>query len=53
MIAALQVTLVSARRLKAMDRSGTSDPYARVSLDDKVIHKTRSMKKTLHPEWYV
>ncbi|KAI8376305.1 C2 domain-containing protein [Radiomyces spectabilis] len=47
----IHVTLSSARNLKAMDRSGTSDPYVRVRIGNKVVYKTKHIKKTLTPEW--
>lgn len=47
----MQVTILGARNLKAMDRGGTSDPYARVRIGSKVVHKTKHIKKTLTPEW--
>ncbi|KAI8333575.1 C2 domain-containing protein [Chlamydoabsidia padenii] len=47
----IQVALLGARNLKAMDRGGTSDPYARVRIGNKVVYKTKHIKKTLTPEW--
>ncbi|ORZ23286.1 C2 domain-containing protein [Absidia repens] len=47
----LQVALIEARNLKAMDRGGKSDPYARVRVGSKVVYKTKHIKKTLTPEW--
>ncbi|KAI8099690.1 C2 domain-containing protein [Halteromyces radiatus] len=47
----LQVSLIGARDLKAMDRGGTSDPYARVRIGNKVVYKTKHIKKTLTPQW--
>ncbi|RCH96904.1 hypothetical protein CU097_001281 [Rhizopus azygosporus] len=47
----VQVQLIEARDLKAMDRGGTSDPYCRVRVGNKVVYKTRHIKKTLTPEW--
>ncbi|KAI8080792.1 C2 domain-containing protein [Gilbertella persicaria] len=49
--ATIQVNLVEARNLKAMDRGGTSDPYCRVRVGNKVLYKTRHLKKTLSPDW--
>ncbi|CAO3654409.1 unnamed protein product [Mucor hiemalis] len=46
-----QVNLIEARGLKAMDRGGTSDPYCRVRVGNKVVFKTRHIKKTLTPDW--
>lgn len=48
---AVQVALIEARGLKAMDRGGTSDPYCRVRVGGKVVYKTNYLKKTLTPEW--
>ncbi|KAL0082033.1 C2 domain-containing protein [Phycomyces blakesleeanus] len=47
----ISISLLGARNLKAMDRGGTSDPYARVRIGSKMIGKTRHIKKTLTPEW--
>ncbi|KAI8070792.1 C2 domain-containing protein [Gongronella butleri] len=47
----VQITLVEGRNLKAMDRGGTSDPYARVRIGNKVVYKTKHVKKTLTPVW--
>lgn len=47
----IQVHLLEARNLKAMDRGGTSDPYCRVRIANKVAYKTRHIKKTLTPDW--
>lgn len=49
--ATFQVSLIEARNLKAMDRGGTSDPYCRVRVNNKVVFKTQHVKKTLAPEW--
>ncbi|ORX55786.1 hypothetical protein DM01DRAFT_1321135 [Hesseltinella vesiculosa] len=46
-----QITLVEGRNIKAMDRGGTSDPYARVRIGNKVAYKTKCIKKTLSPVW--
>ncbi|KAI9277156.1 C2 domain-containing protein [Phascolomyces articulosus] len=48
---AVNITVLGARNLKAMDRGNTSDPYARVRLGGRVVLKTRHIKKTLQPEW--
>ncbi|CAO3579465.1 unnamed protein product [Absidia cylindrospora] len=47
----LQVALIGARNLKAMDRGGTSDPLCRVRIGNRVVYKTKYIKKTLTPEW--
>lgn len=46
----LSITLLRARGLLAMDASGTSDPYAKLSLGDQ-DRKSKTIKKTLTPEW--
>jgi Ca2+-dependent lipid-binding protein len=45
------ITLVAARGLKAMDRGGTSDPYARIRIGKSVVGKTKHIKKSLEPQW--
>ena len=35
----------------AMDRSGTSDPYIKILQGGKLLHKSRSIKRTLDPVW--
>ncbi|KAI9309205.1 C2 domain-containing protein [Cunninghamella echinulata] len=47
----LQIDLVEARGLKAMDRGGTSDPFARVRMGNKQVFKTKHIKKNLTPQW--
>lgn len=47
----LVITVVAARGLKAMDRGGTSDPYARIRIGKNVVGKTKHIKKTLEPQW--
>ncbi|KAI8968003.1 C2 domain-containing protein [Mycotypha africana] len=47
----IRVDLLGAKNLTAMDRGGTSDPYCRVRIGNKVVYKTRYLKKTLQPEW--
>ncbi|KAI9319764.1 C2 domain-containing protein [Dichotomocladium elegans] len=46
-----QVTLVEAKGLKAMDRGGTSDPYVRFSINNMTVYKSKTIKKTVQPEW--
>lgn len=43
--------IVKADNVPAADRSGYSDPYTNVTLNDKVIFKTKTIKKTLNPVW--
>jgi hypothetical protein len=47
----LHLDILSAAELPAVDSNGLSDPYAIVSLNGKEIHKTKTKKKTLNPEW--
>lgn len=52
----VEVHIVEARDLKAADSNGTSDPFVRVTFqginsDNKKIHKTSVIKKTIAPVW--
>ena len=49
----LEVTVVRAKNVLAADRGGTSDPYVRLHLGDKIkqAQKTKVIKKTLNPVW--
>lgn len=47
----LRVTVLSASDLKAADRQGTSDPYAKLYLGDHLHHRTTVVKESLDPEW--
>lgn len=47
----LTVTLLSAKNLKAADKSGTSDPYVRFTVNGDVVHKSATIKKTVNPKW--
>ncbi|KAI8391474.1 C2 domain-containing protein [Radiomyces spectabilis] len=47
----LTVTLLSARNLKAVDKSGTSDPYVVFTIDGARVHKSITIKKSLSPVW--
>lgn len=51
--AMISVQLVEARGLRAVDRNGTSDPYVRVRVGKHVVHKSKTITKTLAPTWYV
>eukprot|EP01084_Bolivina_argentea_P175228 303497_1 len=46
----LQVTVVNASNVPAMDRSGTSDPYVEVIVNNQT-QKTSVQKDTLKPTW--
>ena len=45
----LVVTIQSARDLIAADKTGKSDPYVKVLLGSKELHKTKHILKTLNP----
>lgn len=45
------ITLIEARGLRGVDKSGTSDPYVRVKVGKDQIYKTQVIPKTLDPEW--
>ncbi|KAJ2998320.1 hypothetical protein HDV02_004634 [Globomyces sp. JEL0801] len=47
----LVLDIISAKDLPAADSNGFSDPYCIVSLNGKVLHKTKIHKKTLNPEF--
>ncbi|KAE8225894.1 hypothetical protein CF319_g1436 [Tilletia indica] len=47
----LTVTILSAKNLRAADRNGKSDPYVKYRLNGKEVGKTKTIKKTLNPEW--
>lgn len=47
----LRVDVLDADDLPAADRNGKSDPYCKFLLNGKEIHKTKTIKKTLHPAW--
>ena len=45
------ITLVEARGLRGVDKSGTSDPFVRVKVGREQVYKTKYIPKTLDPEW--
>jgi Ca2+-dependent lipid-binding protein len=47
----LTVTLLSAKDLKAADKSGTSDPFVKFTVNGDMVHKSAVIKKTCHPVW--
>ncbi|OUM62853.1 hypothetical protein PIROE2DRAFT_20742 [Piromyces sp. E2] len=47
----LKIKVISAEGLKAVDNSGTSDPYVKVQHQKKTFYKTKVIKKTLSPTW--
>ena len=49
-IATVVVTLKAGRGLKAADRGGKSDPYAKMKLNDHAV-ESKVIKKTVNPVW--
>ncbi|KAK4519727.1 casein kinase 2 regulatory subunit [Mucor velutinosus] len=47
----LTVTLLNARKLKAVDKSGTSDPYVRFTINGDIVYKSAVVKKNCNPVW--
>lgn len=47
----LTVTLLNAKNLKAADKSGTSDPYVRFTINGDIVHKSATIKKSCNPVW--
>ena len=47
----LFIEIVSCRDLLAADKSGTSDPYVKISLGKKELHRTKHVLKTLNPSF--
>lgn len=47
----VNITLVEARGLRGVDKSGTSDPFVRVKVGKRQVYKTKVIHKTLLPEW--
>lgn len=47
----LTVTLLSANNLKAVDKSGTSDPFVKFTINGDVVYKSAVIKKTCQPVW--
>ncbi|KAF5096869.1 hypothetical protein D0Z00_002606 [Geotrichum galactomycetum] len=47
----LQGEIIRAENVPAADRSGYSDPYTVVLLNDEKVFKTKTVKKTLNPVW--
>lgn len=42
----LLLEIVSCRDLLAADKTGTSDPYVKIKMDGKELHKTKHILKT-------
>ena len=49
----VMIKIIEARNLRGVDRSGTSDPFVRLRVGKKQVHKTKHIKKTLTPQWYI
>ncbi|KAI9469131.1 MAG: hypothetical protein EXX96DRAFT_492606 [Benjaminiella poitrasii] len=47
----LTVTLLKAKDLKAVDKSGTSDPYVVFTVNGDVAYKSPVVKKNCNPTW--
>ncbi|ODV60919.1 lipid-binding protein [Ascoidea rubescens DSM 1968] len=47
----LTVTVLNGRNLISADRNGKSDPFVEVRLNGKKYLKTKTIKKTLNPDW--
>ncbi|KAI8337582.1 C2 domain-containing protein [Chlamydoabsidia padenii] len=45
------VHIIGARGLPGVDKHGTSDPFVQVRLHHHTLHKTKTIKKNLDPEW--
>lgn len=43
------IEIISCRELFAADKGGTSDPYVKIKLGGKEVHKTTHIEKTLNP----
>ncbi|GAA5802769.1 hypothetical protein HPULCUR_008244 [Helicostylum pulchrum] len=47
----LTVTLLNAKHLKAVDKTGTSDPFVKFIINGEIVYKSAVIKKTLNPVW--
>ncbi|KAL3874920.1 hypothetical protein ACJMK2_037872, partial [Sinanodonta woodiana] len=47
----VELTILQAKDLVAMDRNGFSDPYCQVMMNSKQLYCTSVKKKTLFPKW--
>jgi hypothetical protein len=43
--------VIDGRELLAMDSNGLSDPFVRISLKGKEVFKSKTISKTLNPDW--
>ncbi len=47
----LRVDVLNAQDLPPADANGKSDPYCKFELNSQEVFKTKTLKKTLNPEW--
>lgn len=47
----MTVTLLRGKNLKPVDKSGTSDPYVKFTVNGEVVYKSATIKKNLNPVW--
>ncbi|KAG4085383.1 hypothetical protein H8356DRAFT_1088025 [Neocallimastix lanati (nom. inval.)] len=47
----IKIKIIKAEGLKAVDSSGTSDPYVKIEYQKKAIYKTKIIKKNTSPVW--
>lgn len=47
----LRIHLVSGHNLRAMDKSGTSDPYVKFKMNGRLLHKSKTVYRDLNPVW--
>lgn len=47
----LRVGVLSAKGLPSADRNGFSDPFCKLSVNEKIVFKSKVQKKTLDPVW--
>ncbi|KAF9097270.1 hypothetical protein BGX23_009389 [Mortierella sp. AD031] len=47
----LTIHVIEATELAGVDKSGTSDPYVKVSVNNKTVLKTKVKKENLSPSW--
>ncbi|KAG1658742.1 Multiple C2 and transmembrane domain-containing protein [Nymphon striatum] len=47
----LDVHLRNGKGMIAMDTSGTSDPYVKIKCGNRLLHKSKTISKTLDPWW--
>ncbi|KAI8825681.1 uncharacterized protein EV422DRAFT_513846 [Fimicolochytrium jonesii] len=47
----LHIDVLEAKDVEGVDTSGASDPYCQVYVNENKVHKTKVVKKSLHPVW--